>query len=200
MTGPGSPGSAPKPPTLHAMSARSELRDHLAANAVRTDGPFVLRSGAVADWYIDARRTTFDGLGARLVGKAVLEVLDPTIVAVGGLTMGADPIAVATAIAGATTGHPLRSFSIRKETKAHGTGGRLVGPVGAGEAVCLLEDTSTTGDAVFEAHTAALAEGLDVRQAVCLVDRSDGVVAERMATAGIPYLSLFGPEDLGVGR
>lgn len=181
------------------MTGRSALRDHLIAHALRTDGPFTLRSGVVADWYIDARQTTFDGTGAALVGAAVLEVLDPTVRAVGGLTMGADPIAIATAMVAAEHDRPLAAFSIRKEAKDHGTGGRLVGPIGAGSPVCLLEDTSTTGGAVFEAHEAAVAEGLDIRQAICLVDRSEGVVAQRMAAAGIPYVALFTPADLGVG-
>ena len=71
------------------MSPRDALRDHLVAHALRTDGPFTLRSGQVADWYLDARQTTFDGHGAHLVGAAVFEALDPDASAIGGLTMGA---------------------------------------------------------------------------------------------------------------
>lgn len=177
----------------------SDLRSHLRDHAVRTDGPFTLRSGAVVDWYIDARQTTFSGAGARAVGAAVLAALAPEVRAVGGMTMGADPIAVATAVAAAEAGQDLAAFSIRKAPKDHGTGGRLVGPVDAGTPVCLLEDTSTTGSAFFEAYDAAVADGLTVVQAICLVDRSDGVVAEGMSERGVPYQALFTPLDLGVG-
>ncbi len=180
------------------MSPRDALLEHLKEHALRTDGPFTLRSGQVADWYLDARQTTFDGFGGHLVGAAVYEALNPDVVAVGGLTMGADPIAMATAMVGAAAGSTLTAFSIRKEAKQHGTGGRLVGPVVAGSPVCLLEDTSTTGGAFFEAHDAAVEEGLQPIQAICLVDRSDGAVAAGMADRGIPYQPLFVPADLGV--
>lgn len=180
------------------MSAAT-LLEHLRTHAIRTDGPFTLRSGAVVDWYLDARQTTFDGAGARAVGSSVLAVLAPEVEAVGGLTMGADPIAIATAMAAAEAGRPLVAFSIRKAPKDHGTGGRLAGPVGAGTRVCLLEDTSTTGGAFFEAHDAAAEAGLEIVQAICLVDRSDGRVAEGMAERAVPYTALFTPADLGVG-
>jgi orotate phosphoribosyltransferase len=175
------------------------LLEHLRTHAIRTDGPFTLRSGAVVDWYLDARQTTFDGAGARAVGSSVLAALAPEVEAVGGLTMGADPIAIATAMAAAEAGRPLVAFSIRKAPKDHGTGGRLAGPVGAGTRVCLLEDTSTTGGAFFEAHDAAAEAGLEIVQAICLVDRSDGRVAEGMAERAVPYTALFTPADLGVG-
>lgn len=171
---------------------------HLSSHALRTDGPFTLRSGAVADWYMDARQTTFDGAGAQLVGEAVIEALDPRVVAAGGLTMGADPIAIATAIAASRAGRQVKAFSIRKAAKDHGTGGRLVGPAQPGDAVCLLEDTTTTGGAFFEAHAAAVESGLDVVQAICLFDRSGSVVTQRMAEAGVPYEALVVPADLGV--
>jgi orotate phosphoribosyltransferase len=171
---------------------------HLSEHALRTDGPFTLRSGAVADWYMDARQTTFDGAGAQLVGEAVVEALDSRVVAVGGLTMGADPIAIATAIAASRAGRRVKAFSIRKEAKDHGTGGRLVGPARAGDAVCLLEDTTTTGGAFFEAYDAARESGLEVVQAICLFDRSGPIVTDRMAEAGVPYEALVVPADLGV--
>ena len=180
------------------LSPKQRLVEHLLAHAVRTDGPFTLRSGAVSDWYIDARQTTFDGSGAITVGEAVLDVLAPDVVAVGGLTMGADPIAVATAIAGASAGRPLRAFSVRKETKAHGTGGRLVGPVEPDDAVAVLEDTTTTGSAMFEAIETLSDAGVKIAQVITLVDRSSGVAAAKVAAAGIPYLALVVPRDLGV--
>lgn len=177
---------------------RQRLVAHLRECAVRTDGPFTLRSGATSDWYIDARQTTFDGAGAMLVGEAVAAVLDPEVTAVGGLTMGADPIAVATAIAAATRGRDIRSFSVRKEVKDHGVGGRIVGPVGESDVVAVLEDTTTTGSAMFEAIDALNEAGIRIAQVITLVDRSAGVAADKVAAAGIPYVALVTPADLGV--
>ncbi len=171
---------------------------HLRSRAVRTDGPFTLRSGERSDWYIDARQTTFDGAGATIVGRAVSALLDERVQAVGGLTMGADPIAVATAIAAAAGGRTMRAFSIRKAAKDHGTGGRLVGPVAAGDRVAVLEDTTTTGGAMIEAIEVARAEGLVVVQALSLVDRSGGRVSRRLADLDVPYRPLVLPADLGV--
>ena len=165
---------------------------------MRTDGPFELRSGAVASWYLDARQTTFDGVGAAAVGDAVLEVLDARVEAIGGMTMGADPIAVAAALIATQGGRTLRAFSIRKEAKRHGAGGRLVGPVRSGDVVAVLEDTTTTGGAMLEALDLAVASGLQVVQAIALVDRSGGRVQERVAKTGVRYLALVTPQDLGV--
>ena len=177
---------------------KQRVVSHLLEHAVRTDGPFTLRSGATSDWYIDARQTTFDGAGATLVGEAVADVLDESVTAVGGLTMGADPIAVATAIAAAAGGRPLRSFSVRKEVKDHGVGGLIVGPVGDGDVVAVLEDTTTTGSAMFEAIDTLTGAGIRIAQVITLVDRSAGVAAAKVAAVGIPYVALVTPEDLGV--
>ena len=185
----------PLPESLAA--AARHLRDH----AVRTDGPFVLRSGRISDWYLDARQTTFSGEGARLVGAAVWSVLEADRVdAVGGMTMGADPISVAAAVHAAGLGRPLRAFSVRKQAKGHGTGGRLAGPVRSGDRAAIVEDTSTTGGSFMEALEAADAEGLEVVRVVVLVDRSGGEAGRRAAERGVPYTALFLPEDLGVGR
>ena len=178
--------------------ARAPLIEQLKRDALRTDGPFTLRSGAVSSWYIDARQTTFDGEGAWHVGRAVLEILDPEVEAVGGMTIGADPMAMATAMAAASEGRALQAFSIRKNAKDHGTGGRLVGPVAAGTRVAILEDTSTTGGAAVEAARCALEEGLKVVQAIALIDRSDGAAAANFSRLGIPHVALVTPTDLGV--
>lgn len=177
---------------------KHRLIEHLRRHAIRTDGPFTLRSGAISDWYIDARQTTFDGAGSILVGEAVIEVLDPEVTAVGGLTMGADPIAVATAAASAASGRPLRAFSVRKSAKDHGVGGRIVGPVGVGDVIAVLEDTTTTGSAVFEAMDALSDAGIRVAQVITLVDRSEGVAAANVCAVGISYVALVTPGDLGV--
>lgn len=178
--------------------AHRDLVAHLEEHSLRTDGPFTLRSGAQSSWYLDARQTTFDGAGAIAVADAVLEVLDPLVEAVGGMTLGADPIAIATAVLATSRSRPLRAFSIRKTEKNHGTGGRLVGPVGAGDRVAILEDTTTTGGAAAEAAEYAQSEGLEVVQAVALVDRSGGVADRKFAGMGIPYVTLVRPGDLGV--
>lgn len=176
------------------------LVDHLTANALRTDGPFTLRSGAVSDWYVDARQTTFDGEGARRVGEAVLSVLSPEVAAVGGMTMGADPIAVATAIIAATGGRDLKAFSIRKEDKDHGVGGRIVGPIDQSTVLAVVEDTTTTGGAAVEAARYLIDRGFRVVQSVVLVDRSGGRARANFAELGIPHVALLTPDDLGVGR
>ena len=181
--------------TLSASQAA--VAHHLRANAIRTDGPFVLRSGRVSDWYLDARQTTFSGEGARLVGAAVWECLEDAD-AVGGMTMGADPIAVATAIHAAGRGTPLKAFSIRKAAKDHGTGGRLVGPVRGSDRVVMLEDTATTGGTLTEAIEVARKDGLRIVQVVVLVDRSRGEAARLMTERGIPYTAILRPEDLGL--
>lgn len=172
---------------------------HLRKHALRTNGPFVLRSGATSDWYLDARQTTYSGEGARLVGRAILSVLDDSVVAVGGMTMGADPVALSAALMGAEGHRPLRAFSIRAQAKDHGGGGRLVGPVAAGDAVAVVEDTVTTGSAMLEAIDVLTEAGIDVIQAISVVDRSDGAAASRIGQRGIPFVGLLHPADLGVG-
>jgi orotate phosphoribosyltransferase len=179
--------------------ATGRLIDHLKAHAVRTDGgPYTLRSGELSSWYIDARQTTFDGEGGLAVGAALLEVVEPDVVAVGGMTIGADPIAMAIALTAASAGRSLRAFSIRKESKGHGLGGRLVGPVGAGDRVAMLEDTTTTGGALLEALDVAEAEGLQIAQVISMVDRSAGRVASLVADRGLSYRALITPDMLGV--
>lgn len=177
---------------------KDQLIRHLRQFSLRTDGPFVLRAGAVSSWYLDARQTTFSGDGARLVGAATLSVLDPIVTAVGGMTMGADPIAIATALAAVERGRPLRAFSVRKAEKEHGSGGRLVGPVRSDDMVAVVEDTVTTGGALLEAVGVLAEAGIEVVQAIALVDRSQGAVATKFAGHGIPYMSLLTPADLGV--
>lgn len=178
--------------------ARQALIDHLTANALRTDGPFTLRSGVVSDWYIDARQTTFDGQGALRVGEAVLSALAPEVRAVGGMTMGADPIAIATAMVAADRARDLKAFSIRKEVKDHGTGGRLVGPIEPSMPLAVLEDTTTTGGAAVEAARFLLAQGFNIVQAIALVDRSAGKARENFAQLDIDHVALVVPDDLGV--
>jgi orotate phosphoribosyltransferase len=178
--------------------AREALIDHLRRNALRTDGPFTLRGGEVSSWYLDGRQTTFDGTGARLVGEAVLSVLFADVEAVGGMTMGADPIAIATAMTASERGRDLKAFSIRKEEKDHGIGGRVVGPVTPLMPVAVLEDTTTTGSAAVEAARYLIDQGFQIVQAIALVDRSGGKARENFAKLGIEHVSVVVPGDLGV--
>ena len=177
---------------------KSALIAHLVENSVRTDGPFTLRSGEVSAWYIDARQTTFSGEGAWLVGRAMLAEIPGGVDAIGGMTMGADPIAVAIAMVAADGGVDLASFSIRKTAKDHGTGGRLVGPIGQGSRVVALEDTTTTGAALGEAIEVLHEAEVTVVRAVALIDRSNGATARRIGELGVPYVGLVTPMDLGV--
>ena len=178
--------------------SRDALIQHLKSHALRTDGPFTLRSGAVSSWYLDGRQGTFDWTGAWSVGRAFAEALDPTVQAVGGMTMGADPIAIATAMASSQSGRKLQAFSIRKEAKDHGTGGRLVGPVVPGTRVALVEDATTTGSATREAADAAMDAGLVIVQVIVMVDRSGGKAEENLSHLGVPFVALVTPADLGV--
>ena len=180
---------------VFSSPSRSSLIGHLRTHALRTDGPFTLASGAVSSWYLDGRQTTFDGDGGRRVAAAILEVLDPQVTAVGGMTMGADPIAIATAVC---ADRPLRAFSIRKAAKDHGTGGRLVGPVTAEDRVCVVEDTMTTGGSTVAAIEVLRDAGVSVIQVITVVDRSDGAAAEAMAAIGLELTALVTPGDLGV--
>lgn len=180
---------------MHRTPHQIDLIEHLRTNALYTEGPYKLSSGIESSWYLDGRQTTFDGTGARIVANCVLEVMDESANAVGGMTMGADPIAVATAL---VASHPLRAFSVRKEAKTHGTGGRLVGPVGAGDKAVVVEDTVTTGGSMASAIEALQEEGVGVIQAIVLVDRSNGAAGRLLGAMGIPLVSVLTPTDLGV--
>ena len=175
--------------------SRKALLTHLKTHALRTDGPFVLASGEVSDWYVDGRQTTFDGEGARIVGTCLAAMLHDDVTAVGGMTMGADPIAVATAV---MAPRPLKAFSVRKTAKEHGMGGRLVGPVGPDDRVAVVEDATTTGASAAAAIAALRSEGVTVVEAITLVDRSHGAAATLMYQLGVPFRSVVTPEDLGV--
>jgi orotate phosphoribosyltransferase len=176
-------------------SARFDLIAHLKEHALFTAGPYTLRSGAVSDWYLDGRQTTFDGSGGRLVARCVLARLDPAVTAVGGMTMGADPIAVATAVCAS---RHLKSFSVRKEAKGHGIGGRIVGALRPADVAAVVEDTVTTGGAMAEAVTVLQDAGIHVAQAIVLLDRSEGRATARLGDLGVTLTTVLLPSDLGV--
>ena len=165
-------------------------------------GQFKLSSGGVSDYYIDCRITTLHAEGGRLTGHSVLELLEENHIqaeAVGGLTLGADPIVsnVATASAWRAQSHPdaplLHGFLVRKAEKAHGTSKRIEGFCREGARVVIVDDVCTTGASTINAIEAARKAGMVVAAVVCLVEREEanGRAAVEAAAQGAPFLSLF---------
>jgi orotate phosphoribosyltransferase len=165
-------------------------------------GQFKLSSGGTSDYYIDCRTTTLHAEGGRLTGHAILELLEQHGIhaeAVGGLTMGADPIVsnVATASAWRAQQHPgsplLHGFLVRKAEKAHGTGRRIEGFCKEGAHVIIVDDVCTTGASTIAAVEAARESGMTVAAIVCIVEREEahGRPAVETAAAGAPFLRLF---------
>ena len=155
-------------------------------------GQFKLSSGGTSDYYIDCRTTTLHAEGGRLTGHAILELLEHHAIkadAVGGLTMGADPIACAVSYASATSTAPLRAFTVRKEPKVHGTGKLIEGPFQSGDRVVVIEDTITTGGSAKKAIDAVRVAGGKVIGVLALVDREEGG-RENLEAEGVPVLSL----------
>ena len=141
----------------------------------RPDKPFKLASGRESPYYVDCRPTTFSAQGLALIGEIFFQqVRDLGVDAVGGLTMGADPIAHAVALTSYLKGKPINSFSVRKARKEHGTGGLLVGAVQPGDRALIVEDVTTTGASTLKAVAAARDFGLQVVQVLILVDREEG--------------------------
>jgi orotate phosphoribosyltransferase len=164
----------------------------LAARSARR-GDFVLASGHRSTLYIDARLTTMSPDGLALIGPLALAACDAAgwaPDAVGGLTLGADPVAYAVAYASQLAGRPVRAFTVRKEPKAHGTGKRIEGPFVAGDRVVILEDVVTTGKSALTAIDAVRAAGGTVLGVLAVVDREEGGVAAIAAAAGVPTIAL----------
>jgi orotate phosphoribosyltransferase len=163
-------------------------------------GTFTLASGRTSHYYVDGRKVTLSAQGAALVGAGVLEQLAdyPHINAIGGLTMGADPIVGATlALApSAGFGH-LRGFLVRKEAKTHGTGNLIEGPLESGSTVAIVDDVATTGGSSFKAVEAVEAIGCKVAIVVVVLDRLEGAAAS-FAARGLSFRPLLTIRDLGV--
>jgi orotate phosphoribosyltransferase len=163
----------------------------LAARSARR-GNFTLSSGRQSSLYIDARLTTMSPEGLALIGPLGLAALRDArwpIEAVGGLTLGADPIACAISYASAHTTSPIRAFTVRKEAKAHGTGKLIEGPFQSGDRVAIVEDTMTTGASAARAVAAVRAAGGQVLGVLSLVDREEGG-REALERMGLQVLSL----------
>jgi orotate phosphoribosyltransferase len=177
------------------VSDRDELLAEIKAKAV-VYGDFVLSSGQRASWYVDLRRITLDGSAAPLVGRVMLDVTaDLDFDAVGGLTLGADPVATAMLHAAAGQGRRLDAFVVRKAGKAHGLQRRIEGPDVAGRRVLAVDDTSTTGNSVLTAVEALREAGAEVAGVATIVERG---ARERVLDAGLEYRTAFSIADLGV--
>jgi len=181
---------------LAAVTDRSDLLSAIQAKAV-VRGDVVLASGQRANWYIDLRRVTLDGSAAPLAGRVMLDLTaDLDFDAVGGLTLGADPVATAMMHAAGARGRNLDAFVVRKTEKAHGLQRRIEGPDVAGRRVLAVEDTSTTGGSVLTAVDALLEAGADVAGVAVIVDRG---ARQRVTERGLLYRAAYEMADVAPG-
>jgi orotate phosphoribosyltransferase len=161
-------------------------------------GEFTLKSGAKSSWFLDTKQTACRPDGIVLVADAMLAVIPAEATAIGGLTMGADPVAFGVAAIGATRGRMLRSFSVRKEAKDHGVTGRLAGALEPGDRVVITEDTTTRGTSLMEAVGVVRKFGAEPVLVTVIVDRG-GTCAAMCEAAGVAYAPLLTAPDLGFG-
>jgi orotate phosphoribosyltransferase len=179
------------------MSARKDLLKLLAKKSFRL-GQFQLSSGGTSDYYIDCRTTTLDALGSRLTGEVFLEEIRsrgwrPR--AIGGLTMGADPIAISAAV---LSSDDISAFLVRKAEKTHGTGQRIEGFREKGARVVIVDDVCTTGSSTVQAIEAAREFGFEVVGVMCLVERTEakGRAAVEAVAAPAPFVAVFSDRDV----
>jgi orotate phosphoribosyltransferase len=174
--------------------AQLALAEALREHAIRT-GEFTLASGRSSEWYVDGRLVTFRGDCVEIVGRAVMEALEATgdveFDAVGGLAIGADPVTMAVALASGT-----RGFAVRKETKGHGVGGRIAGPLQPRDRVLVVDDTVTSGGSLLQAVDVVREYGCTIAAAATLLDRG-GELDEKLAAAGVRYVPVLTALDLG---
>jgi orotate phosphoribosyltransferase len=183
-----------------SSSARDQLLELLATNSFRL-GEFTLSSGARSDYYIDCRTTTLHARGAELTGRVFLDLIQQQgwhPQAVGGLTMGADPIVVATSIISSQAGAPIHGFLVRKAEKTHGMGRRVEGFQEKGARVVIVDDVCTTGGSTIQAIEAAREFGFNIAGVACLVERLEagGRPAVEKAAAPAPFISVFTSNDV----
>ncbi|MDQ0908890.1 orotate phosphoribosyltransferase [Streptomyces canus] len=176
--------------------ARAALKQQILDKAV-VHGKVILSSGLEADYYVDLRLVTLDGEAAPLVGQVLLDLTaDLEFDAVGGLTMGADPVGTAMLHAAAARGRRLDAFVVRKAAKAHGMQKRVEGPDIAGRRVLVVEDTSTTGNSPLEAVAAVREAGAEVVAVATIVDRATGAAEKIEQGAGVPYRFAYSKDEL----
>jgi orotate phosphoribosyltransferase len=177
------------------MSAREKLKEEILKKAV-VHGKVILSSGKEAEYYVDLRRVTLDSIAAPLVGEVMLELTkDLDFEAVGGLTLGADPVATAMMHVAAKKGRKIDAFVVRKAEKAHGLQRRIEGPDVKGRKVLAVEDTSTTGGSVLTAVEALKEAGAIVVGVAVIVERG---AQEKVESAGFKYLAAYQLSDLGL--
>jgi orotate phosphoribosyltransferase len=183
--------------SLGRVTDREDLLTLVKSQAI-VHGKVTLSSGREADYYVDLRRTTLSAAAAPLVGRVMLELTaDLEFDAVGGLTMGADPIAAAMLHAAAASGRSLDAFVVRKAAKAHGLQKQIEGPDIAGRRVLVVEDTSTTGGSPLAALAAVRAAGAVCVGVATIADRDTGA-AEKIEAEGVPYRFAYSLTDLGL--
>jgi orotate phosphoribosyltransferase len=177
------------------MSAREKLKEEILKKAV-VHGKVILSSGKEADYYVDLRRVTLDSIAAPLVGEVMLELTkNLDFEAVGGLTLGADPVATAMMHVAAKKGRKIDAFVVRKAEKAHGLQRRIEGPDVKGKKVLAVEDTSTTGGSVLTAVDALKEAGAIVVGVAVIVERG---AKEKVGSAGLKYLAAYQLSDFGL--
>ena len=186
-----------------AASSREQLLALLAEKSFRL-GQFTLSSGGTSDYYIDCRLTTLDATVLSLTGQTVLqEIREPRLAAdaIGGLTMGADPIVVATSVISAQQGRPMHGFLVRKAEKTHGTGQRIEGFRQKPARVVIVDDVCTTGASTIQAIEAAREYGFEIVGVMCLVEREEanGRANVEKAAAPAPFVALFTTNDVQRG-
>jgi orotate phosphoribosyltransferase len=178
--------------------ARQQLIDYISADAV-FHGDFTLTSGKKATYYVDLRKVSLDHRVAPLIGQVMIDLIGevPDVFAVGGMTMGADPVAAAILHQGAARGLSYDAFVVRKEPKDHGRGKQVEGPDLEGKRVIVLEDTSTTGGSPLKAIEALKKVGAEIAAVAVVVDRDTGA-RQVIEAAGYPYYAAIGLDDLGL--
>jgi orotate phosphoribosyltransferase len=188
----------PSPTSLPPLDpARAALRDHVLRWSVRR-GEFTLKSGAKSSWFLDTKQTACRPDGMLLMADVGLALIPADATAIGGLTMGADPVAYGLAAIGATRGSQLRSFAVRKEAKDHGVVGRIAGALEPGDRVVITEDTVTRGTSIMEAIDAVRAFGAIPVLVTVIVDRG-GTCAAMTEAAGVQFRPMLTAVDLGFG-
>jgi orotate phosphoribosyltransferase len=177
--------------------ARAALRDHVLRHSLKR-GDFTLKSGAKSSWFLDTKQTACRPDGMLLMAEVALSIIPDDAQAIGGLTIGADPVAYAVAAIGATRGRQLRSFTVRKEAKDHGITGRIAGALEPGDRVVITEDTVTRGTSIMEAVEVVRAVGAVPVLITVIVDRG-GTCGAMAEAAGIPFVPMLTAPDLGFG-
>ena len=184
--------------TTDIAADKARLLEIIKEKAI-VHGRVTLSSGKEADYYVDLRRITLDGEAAPLVGRVMRDlVADLDVVAVGGLTLGADPVATSMLHAAAAEGERLDAYVVRKAGKAHGLQQRIEGPSVEGRRVLVVEDTTTTGSSPLEAVSAVREAGGEVVAVATIADRATGAGARIEDEAGVPYRFVYSLQDLGL--